>query len=256
MLIAFDIGNSDITIGVHDNTSWIHIWRLPSSKMNDVFYALKIQDRFLEAGLETTVIKRVVVSSVVPDITDTIVRVAETLFHVSPVLVSVPVYEKLPVRILNPYQIGTDLVANSVAAFSHEKRNGRDVVVVDFGTALTFTVIRRDGEITGVAILPGLKTAIKALSQNTAKLFDVPLELPESVLGKDTIHAIQAGLLYGYEGVVGNILKRIRHELDGDIHVIATGGLCTVVPGLDKQVHHIIPTLTLEGLRIIHSAVR
>lgn len=255
MLIAFDIGNSDITIGVHDNTSWIHIWRLPSSTMNDVFFALKIQNRFLEAGLEISVINGAVVSSVVPDITDTILRVTQTLFHVSPVLVSVPVYERLPVRVLNPYQIGTDLVANSVAAFSHDKRNGRDVVVVDFGTALTFTVVRHDGEIAGVAILPGLKTAIKSLSQNTAKLFDVPLELPESVLGKDTIHAIQAGLLYGYEGVVENILKRIRYELNTDIVVIATGGLCTVVPGLDKQVHHIIPTLTLDGLRFIHRAV-
>ncbi len=254
MLIAFDIGNTDITIGVHDRTTWRHIWRLPSSKMNELFYALKIQNRFLEAGLEPGVISGAVVSSVVPDITDTIVRVAETLFKVVPVLVSVPVYEKLPVRILNPYQIGTDLVANAVAAFAHEERNRRDVVVVDFGTALTFTVVKRDGEITGVAILPGLKTAIRSLSQNTAKLFDVPLELPESVLGKDTIHAIQAGLLYGYEGVVGNILKRIRYEVNPDPHVIATGGLCTVIPGLDKQVHHIIPTLTLDGLRLIHEA--
>ncbi len=256
MLIAFDIGNSDMTIGVNDGGDWRYIWRLPSSKMNEVFYALKIQNFFLEAAIETTAIRGAVISSVVPDVTETIVRVAQTLFQITPVLVAVPLYDRIPVRVLNPYQIGTDLVANAVAAFAHGERGGRDVVVVDFGTALTFTVVSRSGEISGVAILPGLKTAIRSLSQNTAKLFDVPLELPETVLGKNTIHAIQAGLLYGYEGVVDNILKRIRHEVDPGIQVLATGGLCTIVPGLNKQVHHIIPTLTLDGLRLIYEASR
>lgn len=249
MLLALDIGNSDITIGLNDASHWLHIWRVPSGNPSEVYYGLKLQDFFLEAGLGTDQIEGVVISSVVPDLTDTLVQVTHALFGVKPLILGVPLYDRLPVKVMNPYEIGSDLVANAVAAYNLF-RNA--CVVVDFGTALTFTVINSSGEISGVAIAPGLKTAVKALSQNTAKLFDVPLEYPASVLGRNTVHAIQAGLMYGYEGMVERILGRVKEELKGEVLSVATGGLSTILPRLTSQVDKIIPTLTLDGLKIVY----
>jgi len=252
MLLALDIGNSDITIGLHDSKDWLHIWRMPSGSLTEVFYGLKLQNFFLEAGLRTDQIDGVIISSVVPDLTDTLIQVTSTLFGVKPLILAGPLYDSLPVKVLNPYEIGSDLVANAVAAFSF-LRNA--CVVVDFGTALTFTVINSSGEISGVAIAPGLKTSVKALSQNTAKLFDVPLEYPSSVLGRNTVQAIQAGLMFGYEGMVERILARVKEELKSEVLSVATGGLSTVIPELTSRVDKIIPTLTLDGLKIIHDLI-
>jgi type III pantothenate kinase len=252
MLFAVDIGNSDVTIGINDKSDWIQIWRMPSGNLTEVYYGLKLQNYFLEAGIKTSDIHGVVISSVVPSLTETFVHVASTLFSKKPVMVDVSVFNKLPVKVLNPYQIGSDLVANAVAGYNLYKRA---CVIVDFGTALTFTVVGATGEILGVAITPGLKTALKSLSQNTAKLFDVPLEFPASVLGKNTVHAIQAGLLYGYEGIVINILNQIRLEVDAGIASVATGGLCGVFPNMKNMVSDVRPTLTLDGLMLIHSIV-
>ena len=150
---------------------------------------------------------------------------------------------------MNPYEIGSDLVCNALAAFTFFKAQ---CVVVDFGTALTFTTVSKDGEILGVSIAPGLKTAIRSLSQNTAQLFDVPLEMPSSVLGRGTVHAIQAGVLFGYEGMVRHMLDRIKSELnDPDLRSVATGGLSSIIPSLTSVFTHIDPNLTLNGLRIV-----
>jgi type III pantothenate kinase len=191
----------------------------------------------------------VVISSVVPDLTDKIIHVTATLFEKKPIVLGPDIYPRLPIEVLNPYEIGSDLVANAVAAYEKFKTN---CAVVDFGTALTFTTLSSGGKIEGVAIAPGLKTAIRSLSQNTAKLFDVPLELPKSVLGKNTVHAIQAGILMGYEGLVKSMLDRIRTEMnDPDLKSVATGGLSSIIAPLNGTFTAIEPHLTLEGLRIV-----
>jgi type III pantothenate kinase len=195
MVLAVDIGNSDITIGLYYQQDWKHLWRLSSAISSpELYYGIKMREHFFEAGLRVQDVEKIVVSSVVPGLTDRIVNVLKTLFEKSPVVLGPDVYSKLPIEVLNPYEIGSDLVSNALAAYMRFKRN---CIVVDFGTALTFTTVSAKGSILGVAIAPGLKTAIKSLSQNTAKLFDVPLELPESALGKNTVHAIQAGILLG-----------------------------------------------------------
>jgi len=149
---------------------------------------------------------------------------------------------------LNPYEIGSDLVSNALAAYSYFKSS---CVAVDFGTALTFTTVASDGEILGVSIAPGLKTAIKSLSQNTAKLFDVPLEMPSAPLGRGTVQAIQAGVLIGYEGMVKHMLEKIREELNQPaLNSVATGGLSSIIPSLHDVFTKVDPFLTLEGLRI------
>lgn len=253
MLLAIDIGNSDITFGLHHGTEWKHIWRLPSSTNFELFYAIRLRDFFLEESIQTDEVQHIILSSVVPRVTDTMIHVSHTVFGKKPLVLDVPVYSRLPVQVLNPYEIGSDLVANAVAAFSKSIGNS---VVVDFGTALTFTTIASTGEILGVAIAPGLKTAIRSLSDNTARLFEVPLEMPSSILGKNTIHAIQAGILFGYEGMVRNNLQQIRKELGSQVTVIATGGLVHVIPSLAELVDRIEPNLTLDGLRIISGLLR
>lgn len=254
MVLAVDIGNSDITIGLYYQQDWKHLWRLSAAISSpELYYGIKIREHFFEAGLRVQDVERIVVSSVVPGLTDRIVNVLKTLFEKSPIVLGPDVYAKLPIEVLNPYEIGSDLVSNALAAHMRFKRN---CIVVDFGTALTFTTVSAKGSILGVAIAPGLKTAIKSLSQNTAKLFDVPLELPESALGKNTVHAIQAGILLGYEGLVISMLDRIKKELQDDqCATLATGGLSSIITPLKDQFTEVDPNLTLNGLRLVGELV-
>jgi len=251
MLLAIDIGNTDITIGLHTGNEWIHRWRVPSlPDRPELFYGLKISENFLEAGLKAEQVEEIIMSSVVPGLTETVTRVMMNLFGREPLLLGPEVYTRLPIKVMNPYEIGSDLVANALAAYTRFKTN---CIVVDFGTALTFTIISASGEIVGVTIAPGLRTALRALSQNTAKLYDVPLEMPTSVLGKGTVHAIQAGVLVGYEGMVKHMVERIREELgDPQAAVVATGGLSAIVSSLSGVYTAVDPDLTLNGLRMLH----
>jgi len=255
MMLAVDIGNTDITLGLYRERKWAYTWRL-SSALNhpELFYGIKLREFFFEAGLHTSDVQKIVISSVVPDLTDRIINVVVTLFEKKPIVLGPDVYAKLPIEVLNPYEIGSDLVSNALAAYMRFKSN---CIVVDFGTALTFTTVDAKGKILGVAIVPGLKTAIRSLSQNTAKLFDVPLEMPGSVLGKNTVHAIQAGILIGYEGLVTSMIARIKSELsDPDCATIATGGLSSIITSLKHQFTEVDANLTLNGLRLVSELSR
>jgi len=253
MLLAFDIGNSDITVGLWKDNEWKYVWRISSRPdLPELFYGIKIRDYFFESRTEVSEVRTIVLSSVVPAMTEKIKSVSRTLFEKEPIVLGPKVYESLPMNILNPFEIGSDLVANAAGAYYKFKQT---CIVVDFGTALTFTTVSGDGKILGVSIAPGLKTAIKSLSQNTAKLFDVPLEMPTSSLGKNTVTAIQSGILFGYEGLVKNVVAKIREELKTECPVIATGGLSSVITPLTNFFHAIEPNLTLDGLRIIGELV-
>jgi type III pantothenate kinase len=249
MIFVLDIGNSDITTGIWLDKQWRHVWRLPTdTDLTAIHYTSKLRDLFLEHSLKADAVQKVVISSVVPDITDRVKLSAATLTELNPIVMGAAVYASLPLKILNPNQIGSDLVCNALAAYVNFKST---CIVVDFGTALTFTTVSKEGEIMGVSIVPGLKTSIKALTQNTAQLFAVPLEVPASVLGKDTTHAIQAGVLHGYEGLVRTMLHKIKTELkDNTIPVVATGGLSSILPALQNEFTSIDRNLTLEGLRL------
>ncbi len=249
MLLAIDTGNSDITIGLWNGECWKNIWRIPSRpEQPELFYGLRIREALFEANVKITSIERVVLSSVVPDLTATMENLVKILFCKRPLLLSPAVYEHLTVQIMNPYEIGSDLVANAVAAYN---RYHKTCIVVDFGTALTFTTIEGSGKILGVAIAPGLKTALKSLTQNTAKLFDVPLQMPASVLGTNTITAMQSGILIGYGGLIKAMVEAIHNELGGVCPVIATGGLSGIITPLHNFFDQVDPNLTLDGLRLI-----
>lgn len=249
MLLAVDVGNSEITIGLWDGKSWIQHWRLSSrTEQPEIFYSIKIRDYFLEARIQPSSISRTVLSSVVPVLTEKLTRMLSGFFNSDPIVLNPEVYKKLPIQTLNPHEIGSDLVANALAAYMKYKRT---CIVIDFGTALTFTTISEDGKIIGVSIVPGLQTAIRALSQNTAKLFEVPLEMPVSALGTSTITAIQSGVLLGYDGLVRNIVTSVRNELNENCFAIATGGLSMVIKSLDSFFDATEPQLTLDGLRLV-----
>lgn len=253
MLLALDIGNSDITVGLWKKNEWKHVWRVSSRPdLPELYYGVKIRDYFFESGEAVDQVNTIVLSSVVPAMTEKIRSVTRSLFERDPIVLGPKVYDKLPMKILNPYEIGSDLVANAAAAYFKYKQT---CIVVDFGTALTFTTVSADGKIIGVSIAPGLRTAIRALSQNTAKLFDVPLEAPASALGKNTITAIQSGILIGYEGLVKNVVTKIQTELSTPCLVVATGGLSSVITPLGSFFNSIEPNLTLDGLRIIGEQV-
>ena len=254
MLLALDTGNSDITIGLWDGNLWKYVWRIPTdSNQQELFYGIKIRDYFFEANIVIAEITTIVLSSVVPDLTAKLRNVIEVVFDKEPIVLGPDIYNDLSIEVLNPYEIGSDLVANAVAAYDHYKRS---CIVVDFGTALSFTTLSDEGRILGVSIAPGLKTAIKSLTQNTAKLFDVPLEMPKSVLGSSTITAIQSGILFGYSGLVQSMVKEIRREIQQEIPAIATGGLSSIITPLKDFFDHIDANLTLNGLRIIPQTIK
>ena len=254
MFLAIDAGNSNVVFALYDdqNESWKNHFRIETdaAKFSAQLHN-KVPLYFLEHGISSADIKRIGFSSVVPEINEQILQFCENYFGTQPYLISPDSYDKLPIKSLRPNEIGTDLMCNVMAGFA---KYNKSLIVVDFGTALTFTVVNVKGEIIGVNIVPGLKTALNSLFQNTSKLPEVELIMPESALGQNSIHAIQAGILYGYTGLVKGMLEAIENETQHKFHVIATGGLSSVLTPLAEVFEEIDRNLTLEGLRLITEA--
>lgn len=251
MFLAIDAGNSNVVFALYDSKSgkWTNQFRLETKAPRLIAQlSKKVPLYFLEHGITVDQIESIGFSSVVPEINGIIEQFCEGFFGKLPYQIQGKSYAKLPIRTLRPNEIGTDLMCNVMAAYT---RYQGPVIVVDFGTALTFTVVDATGEILGVTIVPGLQTAIKALFMNTSKLPEVELKLPVSVLGKDTIHAIQAGVLYGYTGLVKGMLEAIQVETGLPFTVVATGGLSSILTTLEGTFDTVDRNLTLDGLRLI-----
>lgn len=250
MIVAIDIGNTNVVVGVAERDDWRHIWRLPtvSDREAAYFYSTQLGQYLLDVDVKTGMIDSVVISSVVPDLIHVWEEIVSALFGRVPIVIGPKVYPHLPLQIDRPDEIGTDLVANALAGHTRFKE---DVIVVDFGTALTFTIVDKTGHILGVNIAPGLKTAISALFSKTAQLPEVPLELPGSIVGEGTVHAIQNGVLVGYVGLVRHMLSEIRKELGPQYKAIATGGLSAILHPLQDDFSYIDSALTLNGIRLV-----
>jgi len=249
MILTIDIGNTNIVFGVADQTDWVKIWRIQTdwSKTADE-YEVIFRSLFASSSIGCAEISRTVLSSVVPSLIRPFREMLNNLLGCSLLLVEPSVYDNLPIKIIDPYEIGTDLVADATAAFIGY---GGPTMVIDFGTALTFTTISRAGEILGVAIAPGLLTALKSLTGNTAQLHDVQLVSPPSVLGKNTVHAIQSGIVLGFAGLVDSMVSRTEDELGEKLTVVATGGLSAVLKNVSSRIEIIDENLTLDGLKYI-----
>ena len=190
-------------------------------------------------------VKSVVISSVVPNLTDVVKLVVSDMLCKNIHIIKASSVGLVKISIDNINEIGTDLVCNAVEASSMYDEN---VIVVDFGTALTFTTVSKNNQILGVNIVPGLQTSISSLYKNTAKLPKINLSLPEKVIGKNTIHSIQGGIMYGYVGLIKELIFRIKSELSEPTKVVATGGLSKFAKPLRGYFSDIIPTLTLDGM--------
>ncbi|MEM9674468.1 MAG: type III pantothenate kinase [Bacteroidota bacterium] len=248
MLLTVDIGNSNIAFGIYEQ-NWVRHWRLSTvaNKTSDE-YAIQFRSLLAEEKISPIAIQRVVMSSVVPPLTFVFQRMLRQLTQQEPLVINTSLNSGLTITTDNPHELGTDLLANAVAGY-HLAQTA--CIIVDFGTALSITVVNQKREIAGVAIAPGLESALKALSSNTAQLPFVPLAVPPSVLGRNTVQAIQSGVMFGYLGLVEGLVSRIETELDTSAKVIATGGLAEIIAPMAEHSLTIEPWLTLDGLRLL-----
>ncbi|MDX1628412.1 MAG: type III pantothenate kinase [Fulvivirga sp.] len=244
MLLAADIGNTQIVFGLHVQNMW-EVYRVDTD-INDELENL-LPELIGEDKLKK--VSQCLMSSVVPDVTSHVNAVIMKHCNPPPLVIGPDMYDALPIKIANPTEVGTDLVCNSVAG--HHKFKG-DCLVVDFGTALTFTVIEKN-KLSGVNIAPGLRTSMKALIKDAAQLDEIPLRLPPSVIGHDTTSAIQSGILWGYVGLVERMIDRINDTVGHELKVVATGGLSEVLAPLRDKFDEVDKNLTLEGIRLVGS---
>jgi len=254
MKLAIDIGNTNIVFGIYKDNLWIKQWRIHTvaNKTPDE-YEVILMALFAAENIDTRKINKAILSSVVPSLSSGFQNMIKKKITKNIVTVHPDIYSFLNIKIPNPYEIGTDLVSDAVAAYTKYKKN---CIIVDFGTALTFTVVDAKGELIGVSIAPGLKTAMNSLSRNTAQLPNVELKKPPSVIGKNTIHAMQSGVVLGYVGLIEYLLKNIKKELQGETKVIATGGLASLITPLTDCIDIEEKSLTLDGLIIIGDLIK
>ena len=251
MEIAVDIGNTNINIAVFEENQFVKQLRLPSnSQSNLADYEALIQNYFRNEKIESQhAIKRICVSSVVPSLTEKIVSVLEKLSRKKCIILSKDHADKIPLKIPSD-EMGSDLIADALEAYHRAQGS---CIVVDFGTALSFTAVLQSGEVCGVAIAPGLETAVKSLFKNTAQLPEVPIALPEKALGTTTIGAIQSGVVLGYKGLIESLLAQMKSEMkakqgDVKITVFATGGLSFVMKNTNDIFDFVDNHLTLYGI--------
>jgi len=249
MLLCIDIGNTNIVLGLWDGDRWLANWRVRTvrDQMPDE-YAMMLKALLLDSGHQFGQVTHVVLASVVPPLTTTFTELFGRYVGAELLTVGPGVRSGMRIRIDNPVELGADLVANAVAAY---ERFGRACIIVDFGTATTFSAVSQDGDFVGVAIAPGIGVAAEALASRTAQLPRVSLVAPPAAIGKNTVHSMQSGLVFGYVGLIEGLIGRIRAELGGTATVVATGGLSRVLSPLTEQIDFVDPWLTLEGLRLI-----
>lgn len=248
-LLVIDLGNTDLSIGLFTGDALGPHWRLATDHRRTTDeYGLQLKGLLESIDEHQIMLDGICLSSVVPPLTNQVVEACQTYLRLDPLVVSARL--KLGVKVLYepPEAVGPDRLADAAAAFS---MFGGPACVVDFGTATTMNAITKSGEYTGGAIAPGLGISADALVQRTSKLQAVALEAPPSPIGRNTTHAIQAGLIFGYVSMIEGMLERFRHELGTDMQVIGTGGYIHVLGKHIPAIQHIDPWLTLKGLRLI-----
>ncbi len=254
MLLAIDIGNTNITAGVFDDDRLRATWRIATDvhRTGDE-YAVLFLNWLPREGLSPTDITDAVMCSGVPPLISTFNEMCRRYFGIVPLAVEAGI--KTGVRILyeNPREVGADRVVDAVAA---HRLYGGPVIVVDFGTATVFDAISREGDYLGGAIAPGIGIAADALFEKTAKLPRIELVRPKHAIGRNTVQSMQSGLVFGYVGLIEGLVARFRQELGGTARVVATGGLAEVIAKETAVVDVVDPNLTLVGLRLIHELNR
>jgi len=249
MLLAIDIGNTNITLGGFDGEQLRATWRLAPdvNRLADEYGVLMIS-LLSQEGLGKADLDAAVMSTVVPDLEPVFEQVCRRYFNVRPLVVGTGVRTGLRILYDSPRDVGADRVADAVAAIH---LYGTPLILVDLGTGAVFDAISKDGDYLGGAIAPGLGIAAEALYRRAAKLYRVELARPSSAIGRNTVSAVQSGLIFGYVGLVEGIIARFKQELGGEAKVVVTGGYAELLAPETSLFDYVDPDLTLTGLRLI-----
>jgi len=250
MLLAVDIGNTTIALGVFEGKRLVNEWRARSEREKTADeYGILLLDLLRLAGLEPAAIDGVIISSVVPPLTPVFQELGQRLFGRKALVVGPGLKTGMPILYENPGEVGADRVVASLAAF---EKHGGPCIVVDFGTATTFDSVTAKGEYLGGAIAPGIQISAEALYLRTAKLPRIEVVKPRRAIGKTTVASMQSGIYFGYVGLVNHLIGEIGKELGGQPVIVVTGGFGAQLGPEIRGVYHLEPDLVLEGLRIIY----
>jgi type III pantothenate kinase len=253
MLLAIDVGNTNIVLGVFDSSTLIRSWRLHTQRERTADeLGLLVDGLFAHSKIDRMRVRGVILGSVVPPLTTTTRAMVEQYFGVKALTIEPGLDTGMPILYDNPSEVGADRIVNGVAAYEQFGRGaGRPLIVVDFGTATTLDAITASGEYLGGAICPGVQISADALFQRAARLPRIDVRKPDRVVGRTTVGAMESGLFYGYVGMVEGLVRRMSDELGGNALCVATGGLAAVIAPETPLIEHIDPDLTLHGLRIV-----
>lgn len=250
MLLAVDAGNTNVVFAVHDGREWRGRWRVATraDRTSDE-YAVWLLALFQHAGLKPAAVTRCVIGTVVPAALYNLRRLCRDWFRCEPLVARSTLNWGFDIRVDRPQEVGADRLLNALAAHHHYKG---PLVVVDFGTATTFDVVDRDGAYLGGIIAPGINLSIEALHRAAARLPRIGIGRPQAVIGRDTVSAMQAGIFWGYVGLIEGIVGRIRAEReDPTLKLVATGGLAPLLAEGTTLIERVDPDITLEGLRLL-----
>jgi len=250
MLLCIDVGNTNIVLGIFQDDTMLNHWRMRTEReMTSDELTVLINNLFIPAQLEINRISDIIISCVVPPLLSPLKEFCFLHFNQEPMIVGLDIKTGLSIRYDNPKEIGADRIVNAVAAYQKYETG---LIVVDFGTATTFDYISPEGTYEGGAIAPGIIISAEALFQKASKLPRVEIfDKPKTVIAKETISSINAGLVYGYAGLVDGIVNRIKKEMGSDLTVIATGGLAPLIKSEAENIDYIEEFLTLDGLQIL-----
>ncbi|AVP56079.1 type III pantothenate kinase [Clostridium tetani] len=254
MILVLDAGNTNMVLGLYEGKNLIADWRLSTDPLRTADeYSIQVIQLFLQSNLRLEDVEGVIVSSVVPNIMYSVEHMVAKYFKKKPIIVGPGTKTGINIKYDNPKEVGADRIVNAVAAHEIYKK---PLVIIDFGTATTFCAVTQSGDYLGGAIAPGVKISSEALFEKAAKLPRVELMKPSSVICKNTVSSMQAGMTYGYGGLVDHIVSKIKQELmdsgEKEPLVVATGGLAKLISEESETIDIIHPFLTLEGLRIIY----
>ena len=250
MILVVDVGNTNIVLGLFEGKQLLHHWRLSTNRSATVDeYGMTVFNLFQHAGIRMEHVDGVIMSSVVPPLMFVLENLIVKYIKRTPLIVGPGIRTGLNIRYENPREVGADRIVNAVAGI---ERYGAPLIIVDFGTATTFDYIDERAQYLGGAIAPGIVISAEALYQRAAKLPRIELAKPKSVVGRNPVSSMQAGIIFGYAGQVDGIVARIREEFKTAPRVVATGGMAELIASESRNIEEVNPLLTLEGLRIIY----